>query len=165
MYEYNAKVTRVIDGDTYDVLFDLGLNVFVHERIRLAGVDTPEKYGRVTDLEARHGEQATRFARHLLEGRNVIVNTNKDKTGKYGRWIATVKLCPPNNTYSVETLKSLYAQTDMGKLLNIAGLLKLPKSAYETGVLTGAGGETLHVKNLLDSIDTNLNNHYNVPGE
>ena len=44
-YQYKAEVVRVVDGDTVDVLIDLGLNVFTKERIRLFGINTPETYG------------------------------------------------------------------------------------------------------------------------
>ena len=44
MYEYRVKeVVRVIDGDTVDLILDLGFGLFKKERVRIAGVDTPEK--------------------------------------------------------------------------------------------------------------------------
>ncbi len=42
MYNYNAKCTRVVDGDTIDATIDLGFGVFVAKRIRLAGINAPE---------------------------------------------------------------------------------------------------------------------------
>jgi micrococcal nuclease len=43
MYEYNIKkVTKVVDGDTIDVDIDLGFNISFAQRVRLAGIDTPE---------------------------------------------------------------------------------------------------------------------------
>ena len=42
MYEYKAKVTRVVDGDTVDALIDCGFSVFRKERIRLYGINAPE---------------------------------------------------------------------------------------------------------------------------
>ncbi len=46
MYQYKAKIVRVIDGDTYEIDIDLGLSVWVRgERVRLYGVNTPEVYG------------------------------------------------------------------------------------------------------------------------
>ena len=42
MYEYKAKLLRVIDGDTVDCVIDLGFNVRLKERVRLKGIDTPE---------------------------------------------------------------------------------------------------------------------------
>ena len=43
MYEYQATVTSVIDGDTIEVAIDLGFHVTIHERVRIYGVDTPER--------------------------------------------------------------------------------------------------------------------------
>jgi micrococcal nuclease len=54
MYEYNAKVLRVVDGDTVDVLIDVGFSTFKKERVRLHGINTPEC--RTRDLE-RIGRQ------------------------------------------------------------------------------------------------------------
>mgnify|MGYP001304981027 FL=1 len=42
MYEYKAKVLRVVDGDTVDVLIDVGFSTFKKERVRLHGINTPE---------------------------------------------------------------------------------------------------------------------------
>ena len=45
MYEYRCEITRVVDGDTVDINIDLGFGVWLNdERVRLAGVDTPESY-------------------------------------------------------------------------------------------------------------------------
>ena len=54
MYEYKAKLLRVIDGDTIDCVIDLGFNVRLKERIRLKGIDTPET--RTRDLEEKIAE-------------------------------------------------------------------------------------------------------------
>ena len=51
MYKYNAKLIRVIDGDTIDALIDLGFDVWVKKRIRLYGINTPET--RTRDLEEK----------------------------------------------------------------------------------------------------------------
>ena len=51
MYEYKAKLLRVIDGDTIDCVIDLGFNVRLKERIRFKGIDTPET--RTRDLEEK----------------------------------------------------------------------------------------------------------------
>ena len=53
MYEYNAKLIRVIDGDTVDASIDLGFDVWVKKRIRLHGIDAPES--RTRDLEEKKG--------------------------------------------------------------------------------------------------------------
>ena len=84
MYEYRVKeVVRVIDGDTVDVILDLGFGLFKKERCRVAGVDTPEK--RTRNLkEKKLGYDATAFAERWFaaEG-DIVVKTEKD--GKYGR--------------------------------------------------------------------------------
>ena len=52
MYEYNAKILRIVDGDTIDVDIDLGCGVWIHkERVRLEGIDTPES--RTKDVEEK----------------------------------------------------------------------------------------------------------------
>ena len=48
MYTYKAKLDRVVDGDTIDANIDLGFDITIHKRIRLAGIDTPES--RTRDL-------------------------------------------------------------------------------------------------------------------
>ena len=48
MYEYDAKVLRVVDGDTVDALIDIGFSVWVKKRIRLHGINAPES--RTRDL-------------------------------------------------------------------------------------------------------------------
>ena len=66
---YNFRVTeinRVLDGDTIDVTIDLGFDLFKKERVRVAGVDTPEK--RTRDLEEKElGIDATNWLKKKLE--------------------------------------------------------------------------------------------------
>ena len=51
MYTYKAKLDRVVDGDTIDAHINLGFDITIHKRIRLAGIDTPES--RTRDLEEK----------------------------------------------------------------------------------------------------------------
>ena len=61
------EVTKVLDGDTIDVLIDLGFDLYKKERVRIAGVDTPEK--RTRDLEEKAlGIDATNWLKDKLEG-------------------------------------------------------------------------------------------------
>ena len=53
MYEYNCQVTRVVDGDTIDVILDLGFKILYKSRVRLFGIDTPESRTRNKDEKAR----------------------------------------------------------------------------------------------------------------
>ena len=86
MYTYFVKsVDRVVDGDTIDISIDLGFNLTKKERVRLAGIDTPEK--RTKDQrEKEMGYQATEFLEmHLMEATKLTVRTEKD--GKFGRML------------------------------------------------------------------------------
>ena len=99
-----VKIDRVVDGDTIDVTIDLGFDLYKKERVRIAGVDTPEK--RTKDLEEKAlGLDATYWMKKQLEDtiagdEELIIRTElKGGTGKYGRllgWLyvgdATVSL-------------------------------------------------------------------------
>lgn len=96
LYHYRAIVTRVYDGDSITADIDLGLGVWLRgQKLRLWGIDTPELRGdeREDGLAARAflvnelgGEDA------IDAGSKVILETHKDKAGKYGRWLATIWL-------------------------------------------------------------------------
>jgi micrococcal nuclease len=88
MYEYTAKVLRVVDGDTLDLDVDLGFRVHLTDRYRLAGIDAPESVGpRASDA----GRAAKVWLeRELPTGTLVRVRTDRDKAEKFGRWLATV---------------------------------------------------------------------------
>ena len=53
MYEYNCEIKRVVDGDTVDVIIDLGFDIFYKSRVRLYGIDTPESRTRNKDEKVR----------------------------------------------------------------------------------------------------------------
>jgi len=83
LYNYQAKIVKVVDGDTFEFIVDLGLNVYRRMRIRLKKVDTPELRSRNAN-ERLHAREATLLARQLLvPGKSVYIHTDKDKTGKY----------------------------------------------------------------------------------
>ena len=90
---YNFRVTsidRVLDGDTIDVTIDLGFDLYKKERVRVAGVDTPEK--RTRDLEEKElGIDATNWLKEKLDGAiagddDLVIRTELvGGMGKYGR--------------------------------------------------------------------------------
>lgn len=90
---YNFRVieiNRVVDGDTIDVTIDLGFDLYKKERVRVAGVDTPEK--RTRDLEEKElGYDATNWLKEKLESAvdgddDLIIRTELiGGVGKYGR--------------------------------------------------------------------------------
>jgi len=91
MYEYKCEVTRVVDGDTIDVILDLGFNIFHKCRVRLYGIDTPESRTRDKDEKAR-GLLAKYFLENSINhGKIVVLRTKmKDSRGKFGRILASV---------------------------------------------------------------------------
>ena len=88
-YIYRIKsIGRVVDGDTIDASIDLGFDISLEKRIRLAGVDTPES--RTTDLkEKAMGLESKEWLKKKLEGaKDIIIKTElPDSTEKYGRII------------------------------------------------------------------------------
>lgn len=93
MYQYQAEIVKVVDGDTYEIDIDLGLTVWVRkERVRLYGVDTPEVYGVKKDSEEyQKGKEASDFVKSIMKkGTPAIVETLKDSKGKYGRYLAVM---------------------------------------------------------------------------
>ena len=86
MYTYFVKsVDRIVDGDTIDISIDLGFDLTKKERVRLAGIDTPEKRTK-NPKEKEMGYQATEFLEmHLMEATKLTVKTEKD--GKFGRML------------------------------------------------------------------------------
>ena len=89
MYKYKCKLVRVVDGDTADVMIDLGFDTWIKSRLRFKGVDTWEK--RTRDKEEKiKGLAATAFTQTYLElneGQFTIQSYGK---GKYGRVLAEI---------------------------------------------------------------------------
>lgn len=94
MYTYHAHVERVVDGDTMDLVIDLGFKITTNQRIRLRGINTPETYNVKKDSEEyKKGMAAKEYAiRRMEENQNkVLIETEKD-VGKYGRYIGIIRL-------------------------------------------------------------------------
>ena len=90
-YCYKAKIDRVVDGDTVYAFINVGFNISIYEKIRIAKIDTPEIYGVKKDTqEYEDGMRAKDRLVELIEGKDVIVRTELDKKGKYGRYIAEI---------------------------------------------------------------------------
>ena len=89
MYEYTVtEVVKVVDGDTLDVIFDVGFSMFRKERIRLDGIDTPES--RTSDAnEKKFGMEAKKFLKDWVSKQKKLrAKTTKDD--KYGRILAQI---------------------------------------------------------------------------
>ena len=84
MYTYKSKVLKVVDGDTVDLLIDLGFNAWKKERIRLYGINTPES--RTRDLEEKKlGLQAKARLKEIIENNEEKIYLKSHGVGKYGR--------------------------------------------------------------------------------
>jgi len=115
MYNYKATVLRVVDGDTFDAVVDLGFETAVKKRFRLKDIDTPETWRPKTRAERVHGELATTFVKELIENKQIVLTSVKSAV--YNRYEAYVKLEDGN---------------DLGKLIVDNGFQKL--EAYEDGL-------------------------------
>lgn len=90
MYKYKAFVTRVVDGDTFDAIVELGYNITTKQRFRLKGIDTPETWRPNSKKEKEHGEEATTFTTDTILNTNVTLTSVKTST--YGRYEANIEL-------------------------------------------------------------------------
>ena len=91
MYQYKAKLIRVVDGDTVDALIDCGFSTFKKERIRLYGINAPESRTRDKEEKKRGLAAKARLKELIKEGKNkFMVKTKIDKKGKYGRLLGTL---------------------------------------------------------------------------
>lgn len=87
MFRYRAKIIRVVDGDTVVAWVDLGFSTYVKQTLRLFGIDAPEMRGK----DKLEGRKATSHLGMLISAHEpTIVQTVRDKTGKYGRYLATL---------------------------------------------------------------------------
>ena len=89
MYKYGAKLLRVVDGDTADVMIDLGFDTWVKARLRFKGVDTWEKRTRDKEEKIR-GLAATAFTTQYLEKNDGKFTIQSYGKGKYGRVLAEI---------------------------------------------------------------------------
>ena len=111
MYKYKAKIARIVDGDTMDIVVDLGFKITTHQRIRLEGINTPETYNvKKGSEEYKKGMAAKEFVINRIESNNfeALVETEKD-TGKFGRYIATVWLDDSTTSLNDELVEKGFA--------------------------------------------------------
>jgi micrococcal nuclease len=88
-YSYRAVITKVYDGDTVTADIDLGFHIWMKaEKIRLFRINTPEVRG----PEREQGLISRDWLREKILNKEVVLVTEKDKKGKYGRWLADIWL-------------------------------------------------------------------------
>ena len=109
-----VEINKVLDGDTIDVTIDLGFDLYKKERVRVAGVDTPEK--RTRDLEEKAlGIDATNWLKEKLEGAlagddDLIIRTELvGGVGKYGRLLGWLYLGDGSVSLNEQMIEEGYA--------------------------------------------------------
>jgi micrococcal nuclease len=92
MYEYFVKeVKNVVDGDTIDVIIDLGFDILFASRVRLAGIDTPESRTIDKDEKALGLEAKEYLKKSLKDAKSVVIKTEKmNSSEKFGRILGWV---------------------------------------------------------------------------
>jgi micrococcal nuclease len=117
MYEYFVKeVKNVVDGDTIDVIIDLGFDILFASRVRLAGIDTPES--RTTDkAEKALGLEAKEYLKkHLKDAKSVVIRTEKmDSSEKYGRILGWVYVNGESESINNKMINDGYAWGYLGE--------------------------------------------------
>ena len=135
---YNFRVTKidkVLDGDTIDVTIDLGFDLYKKERVRIAGVDTPEK--RTRDLEEKElGIDATNWLKEKLESTldgddQLFIRTELvGGTGKYGRLLGWCYIGDAELSLNEQMITEGYAHAYDGgtKDMNLEALREIRRS-------------------------------------
>jgi len=131
MFEYRIKqVIKIVDGDTIDVDIDLGFNISYSQRLRLAGIDTPES--RTTDkFEKTLGLESKEYLKSKFkETKSVVVKTEKPNSSeKYGRILGWVYLDGNTKSVNEQMIEDGYAWAYMGdtKVKDFAALAEKRK--------------------------------------
>jgi micrococcal nuclease len=117
MYEYFVKeVKNVVDGDTIDVVIDLGFDIMFFSRVRLAGIDTPEsrttnKAEKVLGLESKEY-----LKKYLKDAKSVVIKTEKmNSSEKYGRILGWVYLNGDTESLNDKMINDGYAWGYLGE--------------------------------------------------
>jgi micrococcal nuclease len=117
MFEYRVKqVLKVVDGDTIDVDIDLGFSISYSQRLRLAGIDTPES--RTTDkFEKTLGLESKEYLKSKLkDSKDIVVKTEKpDSSEKYGRILGWVYVNGDTKSLNEQMIEDGYAWGYMGE--------------------------------------------------
>jgi micrococcal nuclease len=117
MYEYFVEeVKNVVDGDTIDVVIDLGFDILFASRVRLAGIDTPES--RTTDkAEKALGLEAKEYLKkQLKDAKSVVIRTEKmNSSEKYGRILGWVYINGDSESVNNKMINDGYAWGYLGE--------------------------------------------------
>lgn len=117
MYTYKARLIRIVDGDTVDAEIDLGFGVYMKQRVRLYGINTPDS--RSKDLNEREKGLASKSRLSEIITKEFVIETILNKRGKFGRILGNI----------------LVEQED-GTMLDVNKLLVSEGHAVEYNIIT-----------------------------
>jgi micrococcal nuclease len=133
MYEYYVrKVEGVVDGDTIDVLIDLGFDILFASRVRLAGIDTPESRTKDLKEKALGLESKEYLKKYLKDAKSVVIKTEKmDSSEKYGRILGWVYVDGDTESLNDKMINDGYAWGYLGdtKVKDFEALAKARKKS------------------------------------
>jgi micrococcal nuclease len=117
MYEYRVKkLINVIDGDTIDVDIDLGFDISLSRRVRMAGIDTPES--RTTNkAEKVLGLESKEYLKKMMkDAKTIVIKTElPDSSEKYGRILGWIYIDDANKSINEQLIEDGYAWAYMGE--------------------------------------------------
>lgn len=124
MYTYKALLVKVVDGDTIDLRIDLGFDIWIQERVRLLGVDTPEVYG---SNASEAGKVSSAFVAEWFANRStggILVYSSKKyhSIDKYGRSLGTIYWYP--DIQSLNGIEGMSVKEELNRMLLDAGLAR-----------------------------------------
>jgi micrococcal nuclease len=133
MYQYYVrKVENVVDGDTIDVLIDLGFDILFSSRVRLAGIDTPESRTKDLKEKALGLESKEYLKKALKDAKSVVIKTEKmDSSEKYGRILGWLYVNGDTESVNDKMINDGYAWGYMGdtKVKDFDALAKARKKS------------------------------------
>jgi micrococcal nuclease len=116
MFEYYVKkVENVVDGDTIDVVIDLGFDIMFASRVRLAGIDTPESRTKDKDEKVLGLESKEYLKKHLKDAKSVVIKTEKmNSSEKFGRILGWLYINGDTESVNDKMINDGYAWGYMG---------------------------------------------------
>jgi micrococcal nuclease len=133
MFEYYVKkVESVVDGDTIDVVIDLGFDIMFASRVRLAGIDTPESRTKDLKEKALGLESKEYLKKHLKDAKSVVIKTEKmNSSEKFGRILGWLYVNEDTESLNDKMINDGYAWGYMGdtKVKDFDALAKARKKS------------------------------------
>jgi micrococcal nuclease len=133
MYEYFVEeVKNVVDGDTIDVVIDLGFDIMFASRVRLAGIDTPESRTKDLKEKALGLESKEYLKKHLKDAKSVVIKTEKiNSSEKFGRILGWLYVNGETESVNDKMINDGYAWGYMGdtKVKDFDALAKARKKS------------------------------------